>query len=75
MNSDYIDNEIYDVFILKADFDLRQVVVQADEVQAVRYIKYTDFKNMIIEQDKSLWQHKVGYKMLLAALDDYLGFT
>jgi len=75
MNSDYIDNEIYDVFVLKADFDLRQVVVQAEEVQAVKYIKYADFKDMIIKQDKSLWQHKVGNKMLLIALDDFLGIT
>ena len=70
-NGEYIDNEIYDVFVLKADFELSQVVMQAEEVQAVKYISYNDFKNIVITQDKTFWQHKIGYKMLLAALDDF----
>ncbi|MCL2702449.1 MAG: NUDIX domain-containing protein [Defluviitaleaceae bacterium] len=72
-NGGYIDNEFYDVFVLKADFDIDRITMQADEVQAVKYIKYEDFKKIVIERDKSFWQHKVGYKMLLAALDDFLG--
>lgn len=67
----YIDNEFYDVFMLKSDFDINQITMQAEEVQAVKYIKYDDFKKIVISQDKSFWQHKVGYKMLLAALDDF----
>ena len=71
----YIDDEIYDVFGLKADFDINQVIMQAEEVQAVKYIKYDDFKNIVLTQDKSFWQHKVGYKMLLSALDDFCGLA
>jgi len=70
-DSSYIDNEIYDVFLLKADFNIDEIIMQAEEVQAVKYIKYDEFKNVVLTEDKSFWQHKLGYKMLLAALDNY----
>ena len=69
---EYIDNEIYDVFVLKADFDISQVVMQKEEVQDVRYIKFDELKEMIISEDASLWINKVGSKMLIVALEDYL---
>ena len=68
----YIDNEIYDEFVLKADFDLSQVTVQEEEVQAVKYIKYDDFRRIVISGDNSFLNYKVGYKMLLVALDDFI---
>ena len=67
----FIDNEFYDVFILKADFDTGQVTVQEEEVQAVKYINYNEFKDIIMNQDESFWQHKIGYKMLLIVLEEY----
>jgi 8-oxo-dGTP pyrophosphatase MutT (NUDIX family) len=71
-NGTFIDNEFYDVFILKADFDIEQVVVQEEEVQAVKYIAYDELKNIVINQDESFWQHKIGYKILLIALEEYI---
>ncbi len=68
-NGTFIDNEFYDVFLLKADFNINQITVQEEEVQAVKYISYDEFRNIVINQDASFWQHKTGYKMLLAALD------
>lgn len=69
---EYIDNEIYDVFALRADFDINQVTMQAEEVQDVKYIGFDEFKSIIANQDESFWQHKVGYKMLIAALEDLI---
>ena len=71
----YIDDEIYDVFALKADFNISQVIMQAEEVQAVKYIRYDDFKKIVLAKDNTFWQHKVGYKMLLASLDDFCGLS
>lgn len=68
-NGAFIDSEFYDVFALRVDFDINQVAMQADEVQDVKYIPYEEFKNIVVSRDKSFWQHEVGYKMLLAALD------
>ncbi len=45
--------------------------MQKEEVQAVKYISYDEFRTIVINQDKSFWQHKTGYKMLLAALDEF----
>lgn len=71
-NGTFIDNEFYDVFILKADFDIDQIAVQEEEVQAVNYISYDEFKNIVRNQDESFWQHKIGYKMLLIVMEEYL---
>jgi hypothetical protein len=39
-NGTFNDNEFYDVYILKANFDINQVAMQEEEVQAVKYISY-----------------------------------
>lgn len=70
-NGAFFDNEFYDVFVLKANFDIDEVTVQQEEVQAVKYISYDEFKNIVMNQNKSFWQHKTGYKMLLIALDEF----
>jgi len=69
----YNDNEIIDVFVLKFDFDVNQITIQAEEVQAVKFITYDEFKKVINNKDKSFWHHIVGFKMLLPALDDFCG--
>ncbi|WP_312371441.1 hypothetical protein [Lachnoclostridium sp.] len=56
--------------VLKENFDIDQVNVQ-EEVQAVKYISYNEFKNIVMNQNKSFWQHRTGYKMLLIALDEF----
>jgi len=70
-NDTYIDDEIYDVFLLKADFDISQITMQVEEVQAVKYMDYGEFKRVITSHGKSFVQHKVGYNMLISALDDF----
>ncbi|MCL2376518.1 MAG: NUDIX domain-containing protein [Defluviitaleaceae bacterium] len=71
-NGTFFDNEFFDVFALKADFDIDQITMQKEEVQAVKYISFDEFKSIIASQDKSFWQHRVGYKMLLVALEELL---
>lgn len=70
-NGTFIDSEFYDVFVLKANFDINQITMQKEEVQAVKYISYDEFKNIVVNQDKSFWQHKIAYKMLLIVLDEF----
>jgi len=71
-NGTFFDNEFFDVFALKGNFEIDQVIMQEDEVQAVKYISFDELKNIIVNQDKSFWQHKVGFKMLLVALEEFL---
>jgi len=72
-NNTYIDDEFFDVFLLKADFQLDELTLQEEEVQAVEYVDYERFKKMIQTKDESLWHHKIGYQLLLIALDSKLG--
>ena len=71
-NGSYIDDEICDVFMLKADFNIDEITMQPEEVQAVKYIGYADFKQVLLSGDKSFFPHKIGYKMLLSALDELI---
>lgn len=68
----FIDDEFYDVFVLKADFPIAQMTLQAEEVQAVGYIGFDAFKKAVASGDKTLWQHEIGYPLLLMALEHYL---
>ena len=71
-NNAYFDNEFYDVFVLKADFKISEITIQKEEVQAVKYISYDDFENIVITEDKTFLHHKKGYQYLLLALKDIL---
>ncbi len=69
-NGAYFDNEFYDVFVLKANFEIDQITMQEEEVQAVKYISFDEFKNIVLTRDKSFWHHKMGYRMLLVVLEE-----
>lgn len=70
-NGTFKQNEFYDVFVLKYDALLEHITMQESEVQAVKYIDYSDFKNAITQHDFFV-AHDMAYKMLLIALDNYL---
>jgi len=74
-NGAFIDNEFYDVFALRANFEIDQIIMQEEEVQAVKYISFNELKSIVLNQDKSFWQHKVGYNMLLVALEEFLNIS
>ena len=42
----YVDNEFFDVFALRANYDLSQITMQKEEVQAVKYIDYEDLEQI-----------------------------
>ena len=67
-----IDNEFYDVFVLKYDVLLDQITMQKSEVQAVKYMEYPDFKNVVADKNEIFVEHRLAYKLLAVALDDYL---
>lgn len=69
----FVDDEFYDVFVLRADIDLAQVVMQPSEVQAVKYMDYADFRAAVLSGDGVFWPHRTCYALLAVALDDYLG--
>lgn len=68
-----VEDEFYDVFALRADIDIADIVMQPSEVQAVKYMAYADFRAAVLSGDGVFWPHRVGYALLAVALDDYIG--
>ena len=71
-NGGFIDNEFYDVFVLKCDFALEEMTMQESEVQALKYMDYSDFAGALQYENHDFVPHETCYKMLLTALDNYL---
>lgn len=68
----FVDHAFYDVHVLRRDVDLCRLVLQEDEVQEVKYMRYEDFKQAVQERDEAFWIHEEGFAMLFAALDEYI---
>ncbi len=68
----FIDNEFYDVYFIKMDLDPETLVLQEDEVSEVKFIGYHEFKQAVINKDKSYWIHEEGFRKLFECLDQYI---
>ena len=68
----FIDNEFFDVYLLKMDLDLSSLILQADEVSEVKFIGYKEFKQAVRNKDKNFWIHEEGFRMLFDYLDNYI---
>lgn len=71
-NGAFIDHAFYDVYFLRQDFNLDELVLQEDEVQAVKFINYEDLKKAVRQQGKDYWIHKEGFARLFEDLDPIL---
>ena len=71
-NGQFIDNEFYDVYLLKMDLDPATLILQEDEVSEVKFTGYNEFKQAVINKDKNFWIHEVGFHMLFDYLDNCL---
>lgn len=68
----FIDNAFYDVYMLRMDLNLDELILQDDEVQDVKFCNYNDFKLAVHNRDKDFWIHDEGFTMLFNHLDKYL---
>ena len=71
-NGTVIDNEVYDVYLIKMDLDPKKLKLQEDEVQEVKFISYNDFKLSIQNKDPSFWINKEEFSLFFSCLDRYL---
>jgi len=69
---DFIDNEFYDVYYLKIDIDLDELLLQEEEVSEVKFVPFKDFKNAIYGCDETFWIHEEGFKLLIDKLEPIL---
>lgn len=69
-NGAVIDNEFCDVYLLRRDINLGDLVLQAEEVAAVKWVDLSAFKAMVARKEPSLWIHPEGYAMLFPFLEN-----
>lgn len=52
-----VDYELHDVYGVRMDIPLSAFVLQAEEVEAVRYVGLADFQRMVLAKDPGLVPH------------------
>ena len=67
-----VEDEIYDVYILKLDVDADALNLQDEEVASVQWMAYPKFRQMILAHDPEFVDHGDNYLPLIAALDEQL---
>lgn len=67
-----VDNEIYDVYLMRHEIDLKDLVLQEEEVAEVRWEDYEDFKAAVLREDSSYVIHREGFALLLCHLDEII---
>ena len=65
----FIDDEFYDVYVLKLDIEHDALHLQAEEVASAQWMPYTKFRQMILDHSPEFVDHGDNYLPLIASLD------
>jgi isopentenyldiphosphate isomerase len=68
----YINKEYNDIYVVKKDIIISDLIIQESEVSLVKYISIEEFKKWIDEKRSDLVSHPVEYKMLFDYLENNL---
>lgn len=64
-NGTYVNNEFQDLFIVRSDVAVSELVLPANEVEAVKWVSIDDFKKMIERGGEEIVPHQEEYTRLL----------
>lgn len=64
----FLDNQLYDVYLIEMDLDISKLKLQEDEVSEVKNIYYKDFEQMINNKDTDIVNHPEEWKRLFEIL-------
>lgn len=64
----FINNEFNDVYLLRLSLDLNKIILQEEEVSAVKYVPLDEFRHMIKTRDATMLMHDEEFEMLFKAL-------
>lgn len=64
----FLDNQIYDVYLIEMDLDISSLKLQKEEVSEVKNIYYKDFETMINNKDKDIVNHPEEWQKLFKIL-------
>lgn len=66
----YINNEVNPVYIIRKDLDVDKITKQYEEVAEVKFVPYTQLKDLIESEDNSFVPHPEEYKLLFKYLSE-----
>ena len=67
-NNTYFDNEFHDVFLIRKDVNVSNLILQKEEVADAKWINYFELEKDIQENPDKYVGHDEEYKMLFAYL-------
>ena len=67
-NGAYIDNEIQDVYLVRTNIDMSDMVVQKEEVAEVKFIDSRDLKRRVSDDAHNFVPHEEEYEKLFEIL-------
>lgn len=68
-NGTYLDNEFQNVYLVKVDIEINQLILQKEELKALKWIKISEFEKWVEEKKADLVPHPEEYKILLNYLE------
>ena len=68
-NGTYIDNEIQDVYLVRTDLDMSDMVIQREEVAEVKFVDFGELKRRISGDAKNFVPHEEEYEKLFEILE------
>lgn len=69
-NGTFINNEFNDVYLVRRDVDITQLVLQEEEVAEVRFILWKELRNILDEEGGDFVRHPEEYKKLFEYLEN-----
>ena len=64
-NGKYIDKEIHDTFRLLKNIHIEKIRIQEEEIEAVKYVSFEVFEDLVKTSDQRLVQHTTEYGRIL----------
>jgi isopentenyldiphosphate isomerase len=64
----FLNNEFNDVYLVSRDVDLSTVKLQTEEVDEVRWVRFSELEKRVLADDISVVPHKDEYPKLFAVL-------
>lgn len=69
---EFIENEIQDIYLYRADIDINDIKMQEEEVSEVKYISFEIFEKEILSENKGFVKRANEYKEIIKKLNEIL---
>ena len=68
--STFLNNEFDDLYILRTNRTIDEMICQKEEISEIFYVSYKDFKNMVQNRQPDLLRHDEEFEILFNLFDE-----